>query len=161
MIGGYNPYMYGSGPMVSPDYGYSQPIQGMQQNPQQIPPQVPQQKPQAPQIIDGGLVNVQSVDEAKKYPVSRGTCVTFKVEGAPYICTKVMGFSMLDQPTFKKFRLIEETEDGESVEPDAPKYVTQEEHAELSDQIKKLADELNKLKSRKRQKSREDDEYDE
>ena len=161
MIGGYNPYMYGSGPMVSPDYGYSPPIQGMQQNPQQIPPQVPQQKPQAPQIIDGGLVNVQSVDEAKKYPVSRGTCVTFKVEGAPYICTKVMGFSMLDQPTFKKFRLIEETEDGESVEPDAPKYVTQEEHAELSDQIKKLADELNKLKSRKRQKSREDDEYDE
>lgn len=159
MIGGYNPYMYGSGPMVSPDYGYNQQVP--QQVPQQIPQQVPQQKSQASQIIDGGLVTVQSVDEAKRYPVSRGTCVTFKVEGAPYICTKVMGFSMLDQPTFKKFRLIEENDDGESVEPNAPKYVTQEEHEKLSEQIKKLADELNKLKTRKRPKVREDDDYDE
>lgn len=159
MIGGYNPYMYGAGPMPTADYGYNQP--NPQQVPQQIPQQVPQQKPQAPQIIDGGLVTVQSVDEAKKYPVSRGTCVTFKVEGAPYICTKVMGFSMLDQPTFKKFRLIEENDDGESVEPNAQKYVTKEEHEELSEQIKKLADELNKLKARKRPKIREDDEYEE
>lgn len=159
MIGGYNPYMYGAGPMPTVDYGYSQP--NPQQVPQQIPQQVPQQKPQAPQIIDGGLVTVQSVEEAKKYPVSRGTCVTFKVEGAPYICTKVMGFSMLDQPTFKKFRLIEENDDGESVDSEAQKYVTKEEHEELSEQIKKLADELNKLKARKRPKIREDDEYDE
>lgn len=175
MINGYNPYMYGSAPMPPADYGYNQPMQGMQQNPQQIPQQVPQPKPQAPQIIDGGLVTVQSIDEAKKYPVSRGTCVTFKVEGAPYICTKVMGFSMLDQPTFKKFRLLEETEDGENVETEAPKYVTQEEHeeliarvkkfsednAELADQIKKLTDDLTKLKARKRPKVREDEEYDE
>lgn len=171
MINGYNPYMYGSGPTVSPDYGYNQPMQGMQQNPQQSP----QQKPQAPQFIDGGFVTVQSIDEAKRYPVSRGTCVTFKIEGAPYICTKVMGFSMLDQPIFKKFRLSEENEDGESVEPDAPKYVTQEEHENITDQVKKLgdeyetiesqlkklADEVGKLKARKRPKIREDEEYDE
>lgn len=151
MIGGYptNQQIYGTGqPMVTSDYGYNQ--------------QQSQQKSQAPQIIDGGFITVQSVEEAKSYPVAIGTCVTFKVEGAPYICTKFMGFSMLDQPTFKKFKLIEENEEGESGQEAAFTYATKEEHEALADQIRKLSEEIGKLKAKKRPpKVREDDEYDE
>ena len=62
---------------------------------------------QAPQIQNGGLMIARSVEDAQRYPVAPGTCVTFKIENEKMICEKIMGFSNLEQPVFKKYRLEE------------------------------------------------------
>ena len=61
----------------------------------------------APQIQNGGLMIARSVEDAQRYPVAPGTCVTFKIENEKMICEKIMGFSNLEQPVFKKYRLEE------------------------------------------------------
>lgn len=74
------------------------------------PMYTPQQNTQAtPQIQNNGLVIVKSVEEAMSYPVAPGNSVTFKDENKPYIYTKTLGFSQLDQPLFEVFRLEKET----------------------------------------------------
>lgn len=74
------------------------------------PVYTPQQNTQAaPQIQNNGLVIVKSVEEAMSYPVAPGNSVTFKDENKPYIYTKTLGFSQLDQPLFEVFRLEKET----------------------------------------------------
>ena len=45
---------------------------------------------------------------ARNYSVAPGNSVLFKDESAPYMYSKTMGFSQLDQPIFKRFRLVEE-----------------------------------------------------
>ena len=62
---------------------------------------------QTPQIQNGGLMIARSVEDAQRYPVAPGTCVTFKIENEKMICEKIMGFSNLEQPAFKKYRLEE------------------------------------------------------
>lgn len=93
----YNPYV--------PPYGYSQ-----------YTPSVPQMIPQAAQpqsysdksAIQNGFISVRTVEDARNYPVAPGNSITFKIENSPYLCTKTMGFSQLDQPRFEMFRLIRE-----------------------------------------------------
>ena len=65
------------------------------------------QQPQ--QIQNGGFVFVKDITEAMNYPVALGNSVTFKNESQPYIYTKTLGFSQLDQPIFEVFRLVKET----------------------------------------------------
>lgn len=62
------------------------------------------------QIQNGGFVSVHSIQEAFNYPVAPGNSVTFKDENSPYIYVKTKGFSQLEEPIFKKFRLIEESD---------------------------------------------------
>lgn len=164
MINGFatSPYLYGAAPgqMIPPaDYGFNQPMQNVQPMPQQ------NQQPKAQQIVDGGFATVQSIEEAKSYPVSRGTIMTLKIENSPYICTKLMGFSMFEQPIFKKFLLKEVNDDDEIVEPVPVNYVTKEDHEKVIEQLTQLSEEIKKLKekavARKRTKVRDDDEYDE
>lgn len=62
---------------------------------------------QTPQIQNGGLMIARSIEDAQRYPVAPGTCVTFKIENEKMICEKIMGFSNLEQPVFKKYRLEE------------------------------------------------------
>ena len=70
-----------------------------------------QQMPQQPQQIqNGGFISVHNIQEAINYPVAPGNSVTFKDENSPYIYVKTKGFSQLEEPTFKKFRLIEEND---------------------------------------------------
>ena len=70
-----------------------------------------QQMPQQPQQIqNGGFISVHNIQEAINYPVAPGNSVTFKDENSPYIYVKTKGFSQLEEPTFKKFRLIEESD---------------------------------------------------
>ncbi len=77
-------------------------------------PQQPQPQPQVqPQIQNGGLVFAPSEAYARNYSVAPGNSVLFKDESAPYMYSKTMGFSQLDQPIFKRFRLVEE--ESESV----------------------------------------------
>lgn len=62
------------------------------------------------QIMNGGFISVRSIEEAYNHPVAPGNSVTFKDENAPYIYTKTMGFSQLEQPIFEKYRLVRETQ---------------------------------------------------
>lgn len=91
------PYYQGY-PTYNPIY-YSQ-LQNMQQ---------PQQNTQqTTQIQNGGFVMVKDISEALNYPVAPGNSVTFKNENQPYIYTKTLGFSQLDQPVFETFKLVKE-----------------------------------------------------
>lgn len=92
----YYPYNY-SNP-YNPAYmpGYNQPLQNTQ--------------PEKPQIQNSGFISVRTVEEAKSYPIAPGNSITFKVENSPYLCTKTMGFSQLEQPQFEVFRLVKEEE---------------------------------------------------
>lgn len=83
----YNPYNYQN---YLPYQNYQQQIQPQQQT-----------------IHNGGLVNVQSEQEARNYPVAPQTSVTFHNENEPYIYTKTVG-SSLEPPKFEKFKLVRE-----------------------------------------------------
>jgi hypothetical protein len=84
---------------------------------QQYQPQSMQaQTSQPPVSTMGGFIPVQNENEARMYPIAPGTSATFIDENSPYCYTKTLGASQLDRPTFKKFRLVEETD----VPQDAP-----------------------------------------
>ncbi len=109
--------------------------------------QQPQQHNQ--QIQNGGFVSAPSMDYARSYPVAPGNSVTFKIESQPYICTKTLGFSQLDQPIFEVFRLEKEdnvevpkTELKESV----VQFLTIDEGNALKAEIEALKQELQFLK---------------
>ena len=76
-------------------------------NPYYQPQQMLQQMVQ-PQIQNGGRVSVWAEQEARNYPVARGTSVTFRDETAPFIYTKSMGFGQQDIPIFEKFKKVED-----------------------------------------------------
>lgn len=86
------------------------------QNFQQMPQQLPQMNnfqngnSSQMQIQNGGFISVHNIQEAFNYPVAPGNSVTFKDENSPYIYVKTKGFSQLEEPIFKKFRLIEESD---------------------------------------------------
>lgn len=82
--------------------------QNLQQMPQQYQNNMQPQQPQ--QIQNGGFISVHNIQEAFNYPVAPGNSVTFKDENSPYIYVKTKGFSQLEEPIFKKFRLIEESD---------------------------------------------------
>ena len=82
--------------------------QNFQQMPQQYQNNMQPQQPQ--QIQNGGFISVHNIQEAINYPVAPGNSVTFKDENSPYIYVKTKVFSQLEEPIFKKFRLIEESD---------------------------------------------------
>lgn len=99
-------------PAAYPYQNYYQQYQNYQQMPQQIPQMNSFQNGNSSQmqIQNGGFVSVHSIQEAFNYPVAPGNSVTFKDENSPYIYVKTKGFSQLEEPIFKKFRLIEESD---------------------------------------------------
>lgn len=99
-------------PAAYPYQNYYQQYQNYQQMPQQIPQMNSFQNGNSSQmqIQNGGFVSVHSIQEAFNYPVAPGNSVTFKDENSPYIYVKTKGFSQLEEPIFKKFRLIEEND---------------------------------------------------
>lgn len=78
--------------------------------------QQPQQNVQQPQQIqNGGFIMVKDILEAQNYPVAPGNSVTFKNENQPYIYTKTLGFSQMDQPVFEVFKLVKEEKENKMV----------------------------------------------
>ena len=142
------PYPYYQGyPNYNPMY-YQQQLQNMQQmnNSQQ-------NIQSSPQIQNGGFVMVKDINEAMNYPVAPGNSVTFKNENLPYIYTKTLGFSQLDNPIFEKFRLVKEVDEqieevADTTENNVPfvEYVTKEEADSLRNEINVLKEEINFLK---------------
>lgn len=82
------------------------------------PQYYPQQQPMmAPQQQVNNFLSVPSEEVARNYPVALGNSMSFRDENAPYIYTKTMGFSQLDRPVFKRYKLIEEQSDLTTEEP--------------------------------------------
>jgi hypothetical protein len=84
-----------------------------------VNPVVQQPTPQNQnQIQNGGFISARSEDEVLNYPVAPGNCVTFKIEGQPIVMEKAMGFSQLEKPYVKKYRLVEEeVAENTAIEP--------------------------------------------
>ena len=122
--------------MIFPQYGYTSPSYYPQM---QNPYTVPQQPVQQQQIRSGGIVSVASEDEARRYPVAPGYTVTMRDETGPYLYEKTMGYSQLDQPIFRKARIVFEddaqSQQEKQEEPSEPQKV----YAELK-QLEALRD---------------------
>ena len=112
--------------------------------------QQPQQNNQTPQIQNGGFVMVKDVNEAMNYPVAPGNSVTFKNESQPYIYTKTLGFSQLDQPLFEVFKLVKEEQnfEKEEIKEEVPKieYLSIDEAEKLKTEIENLKTEIGFLR---------------
>jgi len=114
--------------------------------------QQPQQQTVQQQIQNGGFLTAPSEEYVKNYPVALGNCVTFKIEGQPFVMEKSMGFSQLESPKIEKYRLIKE---------DMPERsdLTKKDDIDIksiilsidktNEQIDMLWDEINKLKNAK------------
>lgn len=107
------------------------------------------QQNQQPQIQTNGIITVRSIEEARSYPVAPGNSLTFKHESAPYIYTKTLGFSQLDQPIFEVFRL-EKEQDVEApktaLEEPMAQFLTLDEGNALKTDIEALKQEIQFLK---------------
>lgn len=68
----------------------------------------PMQLPQPQNYANNNFVFVKSEQEVLNYPVACGNSVNFKIENAPYLYTKTMGFSQFDKPVIDKYRLLKE-----------------------------------------------------
>lgn len=116
-------------------------------NPYQLFPQTQQNYPQQNQnqIQNGGFVAIPNESMVNTYPVAPGNCVTFKVEGQPIVLEKSMGFSQLEAPRIKRFRLVEE-----DIAEETPATSSHEKDIEsLKSDIKKMWGEINAIKGRK------------
>ena len=131
--------------MIAPQFGYPYypPVSGLYQQPAPLP----QQQPVQQQIRSGGIVSVSGEEEARRYPVAPGYTVTMRDDTGPYLYEKTMGFSQLDQPIFRKARIVfEDAAQTAQEQPSKPDVV----YAELS-QLEALRDavaaDLNALRS--------------
>lgn len=134
------PYPYYQGYQAYNPMYYQQQLNQTQQNMQSNP-----------QIQNGGFVMVKDITEAMSYPVAPGNSVTFKNENQPYIYTKTLGFSQLDQPIFETFRLVKEEQnfnaDKKEHELEVVEYLSISQGEEIKTEMNKLKIELNELKT--------------
>lgn len=129
-------------------YPYNNPyLYQQQQQPYQMPMQ---QQPQVPQIQNGGFISVRNENEARSYPVAPGNSVTFKDETSPYVYTKTMGFSQLDQPIFEKYKLVKEENPEDARAAVADEVIDNAVQKKLEGQIDRLWKEINALKENRR-----------
>jgi len=90
-----------------------------------------QQKPQT------GFVVVGTEEEALRYPIAPGNSITFKVENQPVILEKIMGFSQLDSPQVRRYRIVEEEPPKEEVK----------DVARLDERMSEIEQEIEKIKT--------------
>lgn len=81
-------------------------------------PQVSQPQ-QSNSIQNGGVINVQSEQEARDYLIAQGTSVTFINGNDKKVYVKTKGFSALDVPTFEVYNLVKDEAHSEAT-TDAP-----------------------------------------
>lgn len=108
----------------------------------------PQQQPVGQQIRSGGIVTVSNENEARHYPVAPGYTVTMRDEHEPYLYEKTMGFSQLDQPVFRKARIVFEddvSQDDQKQPPAAP--VVYAELSQLEELRNTVSEELTNLRT--------------
>lgn len=111
--------------------------------PMNYPPYMMPQQTQQDSLL---FVPVTSEQEVLNYPVGCGHSVNFKIQNAPYVYTKTMGFSQFDKPVIEKYRLLKE-ELGEN-QPLTP-AVNNSSVDELKDEISAIWGEIKALKERR------------
>lgn len=146
-----------------------------QANPNLIMPQAQTQpQVQQQQQASGALIPVPDEDFARNYPVAYGQSVSFRDEKQPYIYTKTMGFSQMEPPIFKKYKLVEEPTENSENSPGGNfenEFMTQlkgdistlaesissvkESTDETAEQIEKMWDEIDELKKLARSTSKD------
>jgi hypothetical protein len=131
----YSPYQYPQ------QYGYQPQQQMQQQMPQQMAQQIPQQPIQ--QIQNGGFLTAPNEEYVRTYPVALGNCVTFKIEGKPYVMEKSMGFSQLDSPKIEKYRLVKEEPEEPSNSPEDDRN----DNKAINDTLEGLISEIEAIKA--------------
>ena len=95
-----------------------------------------QQLMQLQQQQNNNFIHVPSEEVARNYSVAPGGSATFINDNAPYCYTKTAGFSQFDAPVFRKFRLVEETTNGETIQEEPQKSgITVE---SVSEEVKSL-----------------------
>lgn len=122
--------------------------------------QQPQQNVQQAQIQNGGLVLVKDMSEAMNYPVAPGHSVTFKNETQPYIYTKTLGISQLDQPIFEIFKLVKEEREESPLNElnmSEVQFLTLDEGNALKDELEVLKSEIQFLKELIAEEDKEDE----
>ena len=102
--------------MIYPQYSYPSYYPQMQN----MYSAAQQQQPAPQQIRSGGIVSVANEDEARRYPVAPGYTVTMRDENGPYLYEKTMGYSQLDQPIFRKARIVFEDDAIKQEKPEKP-----------------------------------------
>lgn len=141
--------MYG-GQTLDSSYGFDARTMSVQR------PQAIVNQPVMDNIIP--VTRVQNLNEARNFPVAPGHGITFFIENQPYVCTKTLGTTGLDQPTFRKWRLVEEPEDGSDITPSeeihAVDYVGKEEHEKEITSLNERIDKLEKMISEMQSKNR-------
>lgn len=142
----FTPYSFGSMPMYYPPQS---PIQNNQTPMNNYP-----QQDKRSSIQYSGVVQVKTEEEAKGYPVGPGVSVTFKNENEPYMYTKTMGFNQLEQPVFKKYRLVEELDDVEEIAPSHNAEIN-ELRAQINDLRDLIKSSMSKSSSNKRNQKEE------
>ena len=83
-------------PMQYLPYPYAQiPVQSQQAQPQQS-------------LQSAGFVLIPTEEDAYRYPVAPGKCMSFKVENEPIVIEKSMSYSQLENPRIDRYRLVRE-----------------------------------------------------
>lgn len=137
-------------------YPYNNPyIQQPYQMPVQYQTPFQQQQQQQQQIQNGGFISVRNESEARSYPVAPGNSITFKDETAPYVYTKTMGFSQLDQPIFEKYKLVKEEDPNNVRATVVDEAIDNAIQKKLEGQIDQLWKEVNSLKESRQQQQRQ------
>lgn len=125
--------------MIYPQYGYPSPSYYPQMQNMYGTQQQPVQQTLQQQIRSGGIVSVAGEDEARRYPVAPGYTVTMRDENGPYLYEKTMGYSQLDQPVFRKARIVFEDDVQATQEKQEKPSEPQKVYAELK-QLEALRD---------------------
>lgn len=86
---------------------------------------------------DRMFIPVNNEQEVLTYPVGCGNSVNFKMQNAPYLYTKTMGFSQFDKPVIEKYRLLKEELGAEPPKED-----------NVQNQINSLLESYNSLEER-------------
>ena len=95
---------------------------------------------------NGNIIPVPSEAVARNYYLAPGTSGTFINENEPYCYTKTMGLSQFDRPVFKRYRLVEETDEPQDAQNTSTASATaQSSTAVIPDSVKADIDALRAL----------------
>lgn len=100
---------------------------------------------QQPQSANGNIIPVPSEKVARNYYLAPGTSGTFINENEPYCYTKTMGLSQFDRPVFKRYRLVEETDEPQDAQSASTTSATTQGSTVIPDSVKADIDALRAL----------------
>lgn len=94
---------------------------------------------------NGNIISVPSEAVARNYYLAPGTSGTFINENEPYCYTKTMGLSQFDRPVFKRYRLVEETDEPQDAQSASTASATTQSSTVIPDSVKADIDALRAL----------------